>query len=216
MRFSWVQGKTYHCYVYQISSATVGDGNQTGKSVLYLNDSVPGGIVKGELPSTTGKPALMILDRFSTDSTTVVAAGPAAKSPDVASFDKFKFEVPSGWMRVRPDREKTLASLCRFDAEKKVVGMIKVDVGKPSSATARESAEALAGHDGTVSPKPISLDGMDAILVEIPSTDLSRPRRAAVVYRDDLLYLIMAAGTDGTDISNPFDQVLKNWHWASK
>src|SRR4029078_12260533 len=96
---------------------------------------------------------------------------------------------------------------------KEVAGVMKVDFGKPSLPTARELAERLAGNDGSFFPDPVSIDRTEGIRVKIPSTDLSRPRFAVVVFRDQKTYLIMAAAVYGVDISEAFDQVLRSWRW---
>ena len=141
----------------------------------------------------------------------------SSTKPALTSFGAFLFEIPIGWTRVQPDREKTAAMiLLNGTTWDRADGMLKVDVGKPALATARQTAEALAGKDGRVLPEPVSLDGVEGIRVETTSTDMSRPRFAVVMYRDDKFYLVMAASARGTDVSGAFDQVLKTWRWGGK
>jgi hypothetical protein len=213
-----LQGKTYQCKVYEVSSGTIGGNNRTGgSSTIYLNDAVPGGVVKAKMPSAAGKPVVMILTKFETsptgDTSKGASATPPAK-PELASFDAFRFEVPAGWTQIRPDREKTKATiLLNSAAGNKIEGMLKVDVGKPAFSAARQMAEAIAGRDGHVLPDPVLLDGTEGIRVETTSNDLSRPRFAVVAFREEKAYLIFGAGVKGVDVSKPFDQVLKTWRW---
>ena len=59
---------------------------------------------------------------------------------------------------------------------------------------------------------PVQVDGTEGIKVETTSKDLSRPKFAVVVFRDEKVYLIMAAQKPGTDVSQAFDEVVKS-HW---
>ena len=139
---------------------------------------------------------------------------PSSTTPTMTSFGDFGFEIPAGWTRDQPDQKKTMAMiLLNGAAWNAAEAMLKVDVGVPSFPTARELAEALAGKDGRVYQDPVSIGGSDGIRVEIPSTNLLRPRFAVVVFRDEKVYLIMAATAKGSDISGAFDQVLKTWRW---
>ena len=140
---------------------------------------------------------------------------PPAPLTGPASFGAFQFEVPAGWKSVPPDRAKTMAILLlNGTARNEPDGMLKVDVAKPAFPTAREVADVLAGNDGRVSQDPVSLDGIEGVRVDTSSTDMSRPRFAVVVFRDEMAYLIMAAGANGADVSKAFDQVLKTWRWT--
>ena len=106
--------------------------------------------------------------------------------------------------------------LLNATAWNKAEGMLKVDVGKPSLPTARQMADALAGKDGRVLEGMVSLDGSEGIRVETPSSDMSRPRFAMVIFRDEKVYLIMAAGRKGVDVSGAFNQVLRTWRWRGE
>jgi hypothetical protein len=90
-------------------------------------------------------------------------------------------------------------------------GMIKVDIGKPALPTAQEMARALAGNDGIV----VTIDGHDAIRVATASSDMSKPQHAIVIYRNDKVYLLMATGVRGTDVTEALDHVIQSWHWSS-
>jgi hypothetical protein len=141
---------------------------------------------------------------------------PVSITPTNASFGNFQFEIPAGWSRIQPDRGKTEAMiLLNGDAPGHVQGMLKVDVGKPLLPDAGQVARSLAGKDGRVLPDSVTVDGTDGVRIETPSADMTRPRLAVVVFRDEKVYLIMAA-TNGADISGAFDEVLKSWRWNDK
>lgn len=139
---------------------------------------------------------------------------PAASAPTPASFDGFAFEVPAGWSQVRPDRNQTKAMLTFGSTSPTGAdGLIKIEVGKPTIPDVRKTAASLAGADGQVLPTSLTVDGVEAVRVETPSTDLNRPHHAVAAIRNGRLYLIMAAGARGTDVSAGFEHVLKTWHW---
>src|SRR5260221_9892750 len=119
-------------------------------------------------------------------------AANTAGAPTPISVDDFRFEIPQGWQRAESDREKTKGLLVR-PAAGGVAGMIQVDVGKPSLPTARDVAKSLAGSDGSVLPDAVALDGVAGFRLRTPSTDLTRPCAAVVVFRNGRVYLIMAA-----------------------
>jgi hypothetical protein len=138
----------------------------------------------------------------------------ASSTPVVTSFGAFRFEMPSGWMRVQPDKEATAAMILLNGAVWNAAdGMLMVDVGKPSFPTARQMAQSFADKDGRVLPDSVLVDGIEAIRVETPSADMSRPRFVVVVFRDEKVYLIMAAAVKGADVSGAFDQVVRTWRW---
>jgi hypothetical protein len=133
------------------------------------------------------------------------------------SFGDFKFELPTGWSKVQPDRGKTVAMiLLNGKTWDKADGMIKIDVGKPAVPTAEAMARSLAGADGQVLRKPVSLDGHDGVRVKTASEDMSRPHHAVVCYKDGKVYLLMAAAVNGKQIDDAFNHVLKTWHWVAK
>jgi len=161
-----------------------------------------------------GLACLTVMARPGLQRSTNQVVTPPAALPAVTSFGGFQFEIPAGWTRVEPDGDKTRAMLLlNGTAWNTAEGMLKVDVGKPVLPTARQTAQSFAGTDGRVFPTPVSLDGIEGIRVETPSSDMSRPHVAVVVFRDERVYLIMAAAVKGADISKAFDQVIKTWRW---
>jgi hypothetical protein len=138
----------------------------------------------------------------------------ADDAPARTSFGAFEFAIPSGWASIKPDREKTAAMLLlNGTAANNADAMVKVDVGKPAAPTAKDLAKALAGKDGKVYPDPVSVDGTDGIKVETKSTDMSRPKLAIVIFRDEKVYLLMAAEKQGSHVSDAVDQIVKTWKW---
>ncbi len=137
-----------------------------------------------------------------------------SSAPVATSFGDFQFDIPAGWQRVRPVKKENKATINLRGADASSPnGIIEVDFATPAITTARQMAQVLAGSDGQVLPNPVSVNGVEAVRVETPSKDMSRPRFAVVVLRGKDVYLIMAAGAHGTDVTAPFDQVLKSWHW---
>jgi hypothetical protein len=162
--------------------------------------------------------SLVLLVRFAVDRIKSLqpqmSTVPAATVPVITSFGDFRFEIPAGWQMLEPEMGKTKASLLRIRPNSQLPeGLLKVDVGKPVGPNALKTAQTLAGADGRVLPDRISLDGVEAIRVETPSKDFSRPHLAAVAIRDGRLYLVMAAAENGSDITDAFDHVVKTWHW---
>jgi hypothetical protein len=141
------------------------------------------------------------------------SAPPNSPAPSRVSFSGFEFELPPGWQRVRPHHKHTQAMLLLGGNDwTEADGMLKVDVGKPRVASARQLARDLAGTDGHVFGEPLLVDGIEGIRVRTTSEDLTRPRYAVVVYRDGQAYLIMAA-TKGADIDSALQRVLDTWKW---
>jgi hypothetical protein len=64
------------------------------------------------------------------------------------------------------------------------------------------------------SPTRFLLDGAEGFRAETSSTDMSKPRCIAVIYRDGQAYLIMAAGTNTQAVSDAFEHVLATWRWG--
>lgn len=134
--------------------------------------------------------------------------------PKATSFEGFRFEIPARWTRVPPQRAKTKAMLALISGNPgSPNALLMVDVGKPASPDAMEIAKSLAGRDGSVLPQKVAVDHDEGIRIETPSVDLSRPRIAVVVMRQEKVYLIMAAAVEGTDISRAFEEVIKTWRW---
>jgi hypothetical protein len=146
--------------------------------------------------------------------TSLVGIAQLFGTPSKASFGDFSFEVPAGWKRYKSTHEKTVALLVLEGAIKdQPDGFVQVDVGQPALAADHEIAQKLAGKDGNVASTPTEVDGTQGVRVTIPSVDLSRPRYAVVVFHKDHVYLIMAAGTNGANVSDAFDEVVKTWRW---
>ncbi len=143
----------------------------------------------------------------------MIRAMKSVGGPTAISLEGFRIQVPPGWQRGNPNREKTQVLLAQ-PVGSAIVGMIQVDVGTSALPTAGDMARSFAGSDGRVLPEPITIDGASALRVETPSTDLSRPKDIVIVYRDSKVYLIMAAATTGNDVSSAFDEVVKSWRWT--
>jgi hypothetical protein len=127
-------------------------------------------------------------------------------------FADFSFETAGDWREAQSPKQKTLAFVVLPDgAGTQPRGMIMVDAGKPTSDV-RQTASRLA-PDGRVLPDPVRVGGVEGVRVESPSTDLSRPKVAVVLVRDQRMYLIMAANAGGYDVTPDFDQVLETWKW---
>ena len=140
-------------------------------------------------------------------------AANTAAAPMSISVDDFRFEIPQGWQRAQSEREKTKVLLVRV-ATGGIAAMIQVDVGKPALPTARDMAKSLAGSDGSILPDAVALDGVAGFRLRTPSTDLSRPCAAVVVYRNDRAYLIMAATMKGGDAEAALDHMAETWRWS--
>jgi hypothetical protein len=141
--------------------------------------------------------------------------GPAGVStiPRTHAFTAFEFETAGGWRQIQASHDTNLATLVlngpsRSDPE----GMIMVDAGKPT-ADLRQSAASLAEADGRILPDPVFVDGVQGLRVETTSSDTSRPRLAVLVLRGRRIYLIMAAGAHGYDVTPDFEHLLKTWKW---
>lgn len=137
----------------------------------------------------------------------------ASMLPRIQTFTAFEFETAGGWQQIRASHDGNLATLVldgpsRSDPN----GMIMVDAGKPI-ADLRQTAASLAEADGRVLPDPVLIDGVQGVRVETTSTDTSRPKLAVLVLRGRRIYLIMAAGSHGYDVTPDFEHVLKTWKW---
>lgn len=134
------------------------------------------------------------------------------------SFGDFEIAIPPGWSVVTPDRGKTkVQMLLGGTTWQNAKGMIKVDVGTPVAPTSSDLADSFAqGSNGTVSPEPILLDGVSGHKVSTPSKSLETPREVIIVYRDGKVYLLMAAGVEGSDVSAAIAEVAKSWKWTSQ
>lgn len=163
--------------------------------------------------STIGVVALSAIALLSADQRKGASVA-TPRSSEWMSFSGFRFKSPDGWVPATPDKSRTKAMIVLQAANLRTPrGMLIVDVGKPVLPNAREMAQSFADKDGRVSPDPVSLDGESGILVETTSADLSRPRLVLVVFREGQVYLIMAAGTNATEVSSAFDAVLASWEW---
>jgi hypothetical protein len=157
--------------------------------------------------------ALVLLGRFALERLPRPGSPPSIV-PATTSFGDFRLDVPAGWVTQQLEREKTKASIVRTRRDSQVIeAILKVAVGKPTKPDALQTAQTLAGSDGRVVPERISLDGVQAIRVETPSGDISRPCVAAVALRKGELYLILAAGQDRSEVIDAFDEVIDSWHW---
>ncbi len=210
-------GMPLHCRVFQITSGIVGDSSKHGTSTVYLNDSIPGGLVKSDIPTVSGKPGVALLKSFETPAAGKLGASTApATQPMTANFGPYSFNVPIGWKQDFPDQLKTAAVLLLNGRTwYKADGMIKLDVARPAFPSARATAIEMAGKDGRVLPGVVQVDGVEGVKVETPSTDMARPCLAVALFRDQKLYLIMGASAHGTDISAAFDEVVRTWRWNS-
>ncbi len=129
------------------------------------------------------------------------------------NFGEFGFEVPAGWVCVRPKSDVCKAMLLSTDAaQNSSHSVLMVDVGKPRMATARELVQHFE-DSGSTPPKAIHVDGIEGFVMETSSVDWSHPRCVAAVFRDGQVYLLTAAGKDTPEITSAFGQVLKTWKW---
>jgi hypothetical protein len=203
-------------------------GNDVAGTVGYFAGEVAGGIL---IPAIIAWIVYRITGRSRRSSTvtfTIVCAlvclslpGGAIRAmklstePTPISLEDFRIQIPPGWQRGNPNREKTQVLLAHA-AGSGIVGMIQVDVGTPALPTADEMAKSLAGPDGRVLPEPVNVDGIAAIRVETSSSDLSRPKVVLIVYHNAKVYLIMGAATTGNVVSSAFDEVVRSWRWTQK
>src|SRR4051794_28133236 len=89
-------------------------------------------------------------------SVVLIGCNPQAQTPPAdktvstsktESFGEFRFEIPAGWSRVQPDKDKTVAMLLlNGTVWNNADGMCMVDVGKPAFPNAKEMAMKLAGN----------------------------------------------------------------------
>jgi hypothetical protein len=142
----------------------------------------------------------------------IVGAADSTAS-NIHTFSQFEFETAGGWKQIEGKQEKTVAALI-FGGQSRSdpVGMIRVDVGTPT-VDLRQSAENFAAADGRILPDPVLVDSVQGLRVETTSTDPSRPKFAVLLPRNGRLYLIIAAATNGYDVTPDFDRVLKTWKW---
>jgi len=141
------------------------------------------------------------------------AEGRPADKPVTASFGAFAFDVPAGWSRARPGRGKT-AAMIMLKRGGTTVGVVMVDVGRPTLPDARQAARAIVGATGEVLPEPARVDGAEGVRAGAKTADLSKPRHVVVVYRGGKVYIIMGGAAGGTDVSDAFERVLKTWRWT--
>lgn len=218
-----VQDMRYRCQAYEVASGQVGgDDRAGGKSKIYLNSSVPGGAVKVEIASVSGTPVVATLVRFTTSPggngerpESVPTSQPVERHWQT-SFGRFSFEAPKGWTVISAERPKTKAFLVSDASIASPPGMIVVDVGRPVLPTAEELAKQMAGNDGRISPVPVTVDGTKGLRVDRPAVDASRPAHVVIVYRGEIVYLIMAARAHDADVSKPFEQILTTWRWIDE
>ncbi|MEM0927297.1 MAG: hypothetical protein AAGJ83_14730 [Planctomycetota bacterium] len=137
-------------------------------------------------------------------------------SAEIGQFGDFSFVVPEGWSVVVPDREKTKAMLLLAgtswqDAE----AMIKVDVGPPTAATAKQLAEGFAkSAGGTVSTETVEFDGTPGVVASTSSTQLTKPRKMIVIFRGTNAYLLMVAAVGGIEIDEALSSIRQTWKWT--
>ncbi len=130
-------------------------------------------------------------------------------------FEGFAFEVPGGWSRTTPDRSKEKAMLLLggepwYTAH----GMIKVDAGPPTLPDAAAVANDYAQDmNGQIVSTTVDVDGEQGLRVVGDSTGLSKPREVIVVFRHGKVYLIMAAGVKGANVSNALEHICTTWKW---
>ena len=131
------------------------------------------------------------------------------------SFGTFEFVVPAKWTSKKPEREKTAVLLLLNPTDdEKAEGMFKVDIGTPKLDSAKEMAKSFVGKDSKVVPEPVTVDGVDGFKVVTDSTDFKRPKFVIVVYRKDQAYMIMAAQTKDTDVTDTFNGIINSWKWT--
>jgi hypothetical protein len=136
-----------------------------------------------------------------------------ATTPTIHHFTNVEFETTGGWMQIQGSHETNVATLILSgQSRSEPDGMIMVDAGKPKGDM-RQNAASLAEADGRVLPNPVLVDSVQGLRVETTSTDTSRPKLAVVLLRNDRMYLIMAAGAHGYDVTPDFERVLKTWKW---
>ena len=148
---------------------------------------------------------------------TVASPDAPVNAADAArqQFGDFSFAIPDGWSRVAPDRTKTKAMILLDGTDWQTAkGMIKVDVGKPAFPTARETAMAFTKRTGgKLWSDKLDFDGEIGTEITTSSTDLSTPCAIVIIYRNQKVYLVMAAAVEGVDSSAALEHMRSTWKW---
>jgi hypothetical protein len=142
------------------------------------------------------------------------SGGAPAPAAVVQSFDGFSMAVPSGWSSVKPDRDKTKATLllgAKSWTEAKA--MIKVDSGPLLQPSLRAAAELLVKNfGGKILDQPAVLDGETGIHVVTAGRTLLEPQEVILVLHKDKVWLLMGSAL-GQDVAGPVEQCRASWHW---
>lgn len=142
------------------------------------------------------------------------AQAPKAAEPIVS--DRASFAEPEGWVRMPGSRPKTKGWFVpRGSTGPEPRVGIMVDIGKPTLADARKTAEAMAkSWGGQVLDEPTTLDGVEAFRVRAePKGDRFLPVEGVVTIKDGKLYLLMGGAAKGHSVIDKVEEVRKGWKW---
>jgi hypothetical protein len=144
-----------------------------------------------------------------------VTYDPLDKSTLICDIKYAKFKVPKNW---RPNRGtgKTYAILTiQGEAYPNVSQMIMFDVGKPSEADAKSTAEAFAKlWKGKLHKETVRIDKEEGFRVNIPPTQKeTQPVDCVIVFHRERAFMIMAGGKTDEGLSKTLDEVIASWVW---
>jgi hypothetical protein len=143
------------------------------------------------------------------------AASPVA--PERFSGRGVAFDLPDGWLRMKPDKQKLLAWVISPGSDRRQPkAMIMVETGKPRSPDLAETAAGYAAMWGAkVLEEPTDLAGVPARRVrgKNPTPEM-RPVEAVIAIRRGQIYLIMGGVTAGHSCSAEVEGIRRSWKWA--
>lgn len=137
-------------------------------------------------------------------------AGPVA-------VDGASFSEPDGWVRLPVGRSKTKGWFVpRGSDAGNAKKAVMVDIGTPTQADARKTAEGLAKNwGGRVLDETTTLDGIEALRVRAePKADRLQPVEGIVAFRKGRLYLLMGGAVKGGSVIDDVETVRKAWKWT--
>ena len=143
---------------------------------------------------------------------------PAASGGAVERFSGrgVTFDLPEGWLRMTPDKEKLLAWVISPGSDpRQPEAMIMVESGKTAMPELSASAANYAAMwKAKVLDEPTDLAGVPALRVrgDNPTPEM-RPVEAVVAIRRGQIYLIMGGATAGHRCAKEVEAIRRSWKW---
>lgn len=123
--------------------------------------------------------------------------------------------TPKGWLPNRSGGNTAVVFLRKGADRKNPDEMITIDVGKPASERAKETADALAQKfGGVVSDLPFAVDGEVAYKVSVsPNYEKLMPRECVVVHHKNKACIIFGGSKSRTEIWPAISEIAKSLKW---